>query len=381
MTGVSKKPFLTLCCQILTMRAMSRSPSNGIRTASGAGPARLALILLIGAPLLLAPTKSDRRRIVCLTPAATQMARELGAADRIVAVGAYDPVAPDHAAVVGDLYRVDYEKLLRAEPTDLIIQQTEQRLPRRLRALADRNGWRMHRYRIETADDVLRTLAGPRERWATDADDAHPGDGSERDVSGSDTPDDHATRPSIGSLLGQQEAATKLARLIDWRLTELAKLTAPAEAEAAPRVLMLVGLEPMTAVGRGTFLHEMLTAAGGRNVLEEEHGPYPVLDRERLLRLEPEVILLVGSNTALLAGDSGDRSGGSGGDGAVNFDPPEALEARVLRIGGRTALLPSTTMDDTAAAMARKLHPALSERIDRLMEMQEPPRDEDAARP
>lgn len=57
-----------------------------------------------------------------------------------------------------------------------------------------------------------------------------------------------------------------------------------------PKVLVLFGLEPMIAAGPGTYINELVERAGGQNILNS--GPaYPQLDNEKLIALDPEIII------------------------------------------------------------------------------------------
>ena len=269
----------------------------------------------------------DDLRIVSLTPAVTQMLIDLGVSDAVVGVGAYDPVAPPRAQVVGDLYHIDYERLLILEPTHVFYQRTRQPLPGRLSELAAKHRWQLHGYEIEVRDDVMAALRG-------------------RDG-----------RIGVGAAIGHADAAEQLARSIERRLARLAEVTTAA---AAQRTLPLVGFNPLTAAGPGTVVNQMLTIAGGRNVIEGEEIRYPVIDRERLLALDPEVIVLIAPRQGAAAAGS-DRKPR---DVKGKLNLPPSMNPRIVVLDEPTALLPSTTMVATAAQLAKLLHPHLAEQID-----------------
>jgi iron complex transport system substrate-binding protein len=54
-----------------------------------------------------------------------------------------------------------------------------------------------------------------------------------------------------------------------------------------------VVLLALACVGGGNYLDELLTIAGGKNVLAGGENSYPTIDRERLLALDPQVVLVL----------------------------------------------------------------------------------------
>jgi iron complex transport system substrate-binding protein len=306
------------------------------RTITGRLPL-LAPIVIIGLLALTGTVYPDSRsassppsgslpvtsRIVCLCPALTQMIRDLGLTDSIIAVGAFDPVAPPAAAVVGDLYQIDYEKLLALAPTHVIVQAVRQPVPPRLNELAAAHRFRVTAWPIESATDVLHILRG--------------------------TPQ----MSSLGQVLGRPAESAALADRIEQQLAAIAAITVTDNRIPRPRTLLVVGTSPLTAAGPGTLLHDMLQIAGGTNALPQAAILYPVLDRERLLALRPDVIIVVTSDGTRSAAEQEQR-----------LNLPASLRPRILHVVDPAALLPSSTMPRIAAAIARQLHPALSDQLD-----------------
>lgn len=270
------------------------------------------------------PGAAGETRAVVLSPAITRIIIDLGKGETIVGVGQYDPAA-DRYPVVGDLYQTDYEKLLAVEPTDLFLQPAADGVPTKLRQLAAERGWRIHSYQIETIRDVKRAIY----------------DGSGR---------------GIGMALGASYEAIDLIDRIDAQLLAIGEAVA---GRRAPRTLLLVGLNPINAAGRETFLHEMLLLAGGLNAITDDANDYPVLLKEDLLALKPEVIVIADPS-----------------DANVPFDQPTWLKAmdipavtggRVLVLSDPHVLLPSSTVPRITAKLAKLLHPDLAGTIDQAM--------------
>ncbi len=61
----------------------------------------------------------------------------------------------------------------------------------------------------------------------------------------------------------------------------------------APRALLLVSLQPLIAAGDRTFITELLTLAGARNVAAGLKMTYPTLNREAVVRDDPDVIFVM----------------------------------------------------------------------------------------
>ncbi|MFA7237255.1 MAG: ABC transporter substrate-binding protein [Phycisphaeraceae bacterium] len=292
--------WLALFCIALLMFGCGRSP-NHVATASG-------------------------RRIVCLSPAITQMLIDLGLSGDIVGGGRFDPVLPKGAAVVGDLRQLDYEKLLAMRPTLILRQPERNDVPDRLPELAKQYGWRVYAWRIDTMEDLYRVLC-----------------------EGAD---------NMGAVVGREKEAATLAAKVRGRFAALRRAT---EGMERPRVLLLVGVSStFTAVGPGTVLDEMLDAAGGVNVMSDAKVTYPVLDREDVLLRRPDVVVTIEG-----------REGATGAieptGGLAGLDIPAVKNHRVMQMSDPVALLPSTSGPRVAVKLAKLLHPSQAEAFEHIL--------------
>lgn len=275
------------------------------------------------------PTRQPRsgpRRLVSMSPAVTQMIVDLGKQDRVVGVGQFDPLAdePD-VAVVGDYSTIDHEALIALNPTDVFIQPTADGAARALYDLGDRHGFKVHAYQIEKIADIRRVLV-------------------------------NATGSGVSTTLLAEDEGIELLDRIDAQLNAIA-----AEVGTEPRrpTLLLVGLNPITAAGPQTFLGEMLILAGGQNVLSGDAASYPVLDKEKLAALAPELIVIV-HGEAGLPPDALPPA-------LADLDIPAVTEGRVAWLADAQALLPSTTVPRITAKLAKLLHPRLADHIERAL--------------
>ncbi|MHC4993893.1 MAG: TroA family protein, partial [Planctomycetota bacterium] len=146
------------------------------------------LLLFIGCTRQPEPTPprqvdvASDKRIVSFSPALTRMIADLGYADLVVAATPLDNAAPAGVPVVGDLYTINYEKLLTVKPTDILIQRTKRPFPDRLNRLAASHNWNLWAFELEALDDITRAL-----NPAPD-------------------PDSDSPPPSIGRLLGRTDS-------------------------------------------------------------------------------------------------------------------------------------------------------------------------------
>ncbi|MBI4417179.1 MAG: cobalamin-binding protein [Ignavibacteriales bacterium] len=94
----------------------------------------------------------------------------------------------------------------------------------------------------------------------------------------------------IGSLTGSR---TRADSLISQLRSKQRELVSRARMRPARSVLLLVSLRPIIAAGSGTFLHELIGLANGRNVAAHAPSAYPMLGREYILERDPDVIVVM----------------------------------------------------------------------------------------
>lgn len=61
-----------------------------------------------------------------------------------------------------------------------------------------------------------------------------------------------------------------------------------------PEVFLMLWDNPLISVGSKTLLHNLVTLAGGRNVAAGSPSDYPIYNIERLLKQNPDVLILIG---------------------------------------------------------------------------------------
>jgi ABC-type hemin transport system substrate-binding protein len=257
------------------------------------------------------PPAPAAQRLVVLSPALAVTLRDLGLQDRIVGRHAYDLILPASIPVVGEQSAIDYEALLAANPTDVIIEWGSRPLPDRLLELARERSWNLRPCSTLTLDDIERGAA------------------------------------ELGGALLPPERAEARDRLLE---RFRASLSGRADLSRAGRVLLLISTSPTcAALGPGSCHQQVLERIGIAPALD--HGsPFMELDAEDVLRLAPDVIVLV----APRAPGTPEPRPPSWEDLAARLgalarlDIPAVKSRRVALIDDPLALLPATSLTDFA---------------------------------
>ena len=195
-----------------------------------------------------------RPTVASLSPAATDILLETGAGEHLVAVSNYDA---DRAAIaglprVGDYRTQDWEKLALLRPDRMIIQLHPDRTPAGLRERAKELKIELVNIQIDDLDDVFNAI------------------------------------PALATAAGEELKGGEALR----RLREQFE-TVRHRVAAAPKVrtLIVVDVGGRSVAGPGTFLHDILTAAGGENAAAGMGNAWPTVDREKIEQLKPEVVI------------------------------------------------------------------------------------------
>lgn len=226
-----------------------------------AGLALLCLLCAAGCRDRAAPapapadTHGPVRRVVTLTPSATELVAAVGAADLLVGVDRYSTHPPRARDLpkVGDFLHPSFEAIVALAPDLVIADDVQAEVASGLAAA----GIRTLRLPMHTIDDVLGGLA------------------------------------EVGRALQREDAARAVQAEI-----ERALRSARGRARAAdpPRVLGVVdreagGLGNLVAAGPGSYLDELLAVVGATNALADYRVRYVKLSAEQILRARPEIIL------------------------------------------------------------------------------------------
>ncbi|MDO9021290.1 MAG: helical backbone metal receptor [Deltaproteobacteria bacterium] len=247
------------------------------------------------------------RRVVCLVPSATELVFALGAGDRVVGVSAFDDYPPEVTRLprIGGMTNPSFEGIAALRPDAVVGVEgpTDLAALRRLRSL----GVRVVVPRVESVAEVL---------------------------SGIDL---------LGRLLHRApEAAALRARIA----RELDAVRSRVTGRPRPRTLVVLGRRPLVVAGPGSWIDEVVSLAGGANVVTGG-GRYPTVPREALAAMRPEVILDL----------TGHAEGAALRDELAGVDLPALRQGRVSSFGDPMFLRPGPRVAESARQIAAALHP------------------------
>lgn len=212
----------------------------------------LAALLLVVACARRGPAAPSGPRYVSLDAAMTETLFAIGAGPQVVARTPYCTWPPEVRALpaVGTILTPDFARLAEARPTRIFGSAGPTSQGAQLTRIAPTT-----LLRWKTVDEVL---AGTR---------------------------------TLGRLTGHAAEADALAGRIAARLR-------PRAPSSPARVLLTYALTPdlrdgVDFIQRNSITGTALTAAGGRNAVEEDVTGRPLLDLERLRRLDPDAVLVV----------------------------------------------------------------------------------------
>ena len=248
-------------------------------------------------------------RVVSVIPSATEWILAIGAGDRLVARTDFDRhPALDTLPSVGGGLTPSIEWLAARRP-DLVVAWPDapsRSAVSRLESL----GIPVYTAAAETRRDAFRTAA------------------------------------ALGRLLGLGEdadaAIAEVHRGLDSVRTSVAEYP-PMD------VLYLVGLEPLTAAGPGTFVAELIGTAGGRNVLDGLDVRWPQLALEDVVARAPEVVIVAAADAGEPLEGLAERPGWR--------DVPAVVNGRVHAVDPDSVNRWGPGMDEGAALLARLIHP------------------------
>lgn len=218
--------------------------------------ARLFALFLVLLMPLAAPAErptTETLRVISCAPNLTEMMYELGLGHHLVGVSTFTNWPPEAAELprVADLFNPNLEAMLRLDPTHVLGLESTTKVNDFFRR---RPGVEVHTFgRIETLEEINGALL------------------------------------QLARVFDVEERGRELVR-------GQPEPRGLGEGRDPVRVLYVLGygagLSQMYVIGQGTFLSELIELAGGVNVVPESLGIYPSVNKEALLRLAPDVIIM-----------------------------------------------------------------------------------------
>jgi iron complex transport system substrate-binding protein len=260
------------------------------------------------------PTSSAQPpKIASLVPAATDMLLAMNAGDHLVAVSNYE-TSPQVKTLprVGDYQTTDWETLARLRPDAMIMQIAPDHLPPGLQQRADELGIKLVNVKINRLDDVFTAML------------------------------------QLGDAAGEPQKARQAEQKLRHDLDDLKQRCA----KHPPISTLLVRDENgRDVIGPDNYLDDLLKIVNATNAAAPLGAPYPTIDREKLVALAPQavVVLLPAARPETL--DVSNRFWAS------MTQIPAVKENRVRTITENYALLPGARLADLARDIARCIRP------------------------
>lgn len=249
----------------------------------------------------LVRVRTDPARIVSLAPSVTETLFALGLGDRIVGVTSYCDYPPEARTKesVGDTLRPSIERIIALKP-DLVIVSTASQLEQAVGRL-DQLGIPAYVSSPRDLDSMLTSF--------------------ER----------------LGEIAGIPERALEVTAELRKRI-EAVRLRV--EGRDRPRVLVMLGSEPLITAGGTSFINDLIERAGGRSISADEKAEYPQFSLESAVARQPEVIFL---------------QAGEGELPSRLKQTPAGVAGRVYRLDDALLLRPGPRIVDGLEQMAAKI--------------------------
>ncbi len=249
------------------------------------------------------------RRIVSLAPSVTETLFALGAGAEVVGVSQYCDYPPQVRQLpkIGTFLTPNVEEIVALRPSLVI-------------GLPNSSDWR--EIRALQAMGIATLMANENSVEAID-----------RSIE------------QIGYHIGRPRAARDLVMQIRVRIKATEERLTAAQRR---RVLMVVGHQPMVAVGPGTYLDELLALAHAHNIADRSWQSWPRLSIEYVIASRPEVIL---------DGQMGTDPHSPGRFWAKYRSVPAVRDRRVLGYPDDPTLHPGPRVPQTLELLSRLIHP------------------------
>jgi iron complex transport system substrate-binding protein len=263
-----------------------------------------------------APITAAKPTVVSLVPAATDLMIGMDATDHLVGVSNYDDnPRVSQLSRVGDYLTTDWERITELHPQLILTQYAPGRTPagfdEHVRAL----GSQQENLHIQRLDDIYAALM------------------------------------QLGDVCNEKQKAADATDRLRHQMQNIRDRVSHLPTVPA---LIVVDETGQDAAGAGSYLDDLLTVAGGQNVLASTMPAWPTLDRETIVRLAPRVIL------QLLPAASSQVRAQAMQDWSTLADVPAVRDHRIVQLTAPEALMPGYHIGDLAEQFAAALHPEIS---------------------
>jgi iron complex transport system substrate-binding protein len=222
---------------------------------------RLMLLLNTAALLLPLAGAAEPQRIVSTAPSITEILFALGLGDRVAGVTTFCtyPAEAMKKPKIGGYANPSIEAILALRPDLVVVLRDARQSGAKLRSMG------LNTIDLDSRD--VNSIAGI-----------------------------YSSIERIGTAAGVPDRARELTGRLR---SELDSVRARAAKLSRKRVMFLIGRTPRTlegliAVGKASFISELMEVAGGDNIFNDAVAPYPKVSIEEVLARNPDVILDMG---------------------------------------------------------------------------------------
>ena len=220
------------------------------------GSNKLNLFALTALTVLTTVTlQSSPQRIISGIPSITETLYALDLGDKIVGVttNCDYPITAQKKEKVGGFF-LNLEKLVSLKPDLIVMLEDAQKVD--IRKLRER-GLPVYTINPHTVDEVISSLL------------------------------------ELGKVTGKEKEAQKLAGEMRRKIAAVRpKILGIEFVLRRPRVLAVIGYNPLIVAGGGTFIDDVVKCAGGRNIAASSAVAYPQYSFEALLNENPDYIII-----------------------------------------------------------------------------------------
>lgn len=221
----------------------------------------LVASVLAGAarPVLAAPAF---QRVISLSPIITETIYLVGAEGKLIADTTYcnTPKAAQFKEKIGSVTQMNVEKIIRLQP-DLVIASALSR-EKQLKILEGQSISILRAQNPKTFEQMCEMTL------------------------------------MIGKTLGQEPAARII---VDKAQKQANRILEQTQNLVKPKVFLQIGLKPLHSANREMFINEYIRYGGGINIAENESSG--IYSREKVIRENPDVILIATMGTSKRAGE------------------------------------------------------------------------------
>lgn len=195
--------------------------------------------------------EKEPMKIISLAPNNTEVLFALGLGDRVVGVTSYCDYPEEAKAkeIVGDFEGNNLEKIVELNPDLVLVYGAGNEEDNKV--LKDA-GIKVLGFMPETIDAVIKDIE------------------------------------TVGKATGKNKEAAELVEAMNNKKNEILEKV---KGQEEVKVFYEIWHDPLMAAGKGSFMDELITLAGGKNIAEDAEGAYPQYDLEQLVERDPEVYL------------------------------------------------------------------------------------------